>query len=53
MFDLFSHEGTLAVWKINYCDNRYQDCERYRMTTRGEHPPDEMLPNGKSIPVLS
>ena len=53
MFDLFAHQGTLAVWQINYCDSNFKECQRFQMTERGESPPDEMLPNGKSIPVLS
>ena len=52
MFPLFKHEGTLAVWKINYCQADYTRCARYEQASQGTRPPRELLPNGKMLPVL-
>lgn len=53
MFPLFRHEGTLAVWKINYCETPgCARCERWQRFCRNERPPDGMLPNGKLLTPL-
>jgi hypothetical protein len=51
MFPYFRHEGTLAVWKINYCESSdHTRCERYRLFLEGKRPEDGMLPNGSFLP---
>ncbi len=46
MYAKFQHKGTLAVWKINYCEGEYQSCQRFQVRSQGDKPPDELLPNG-------
>ncbi len=49
MYDLFTYSGTLAVWKINYCQADYEGCERYRLSSEGKPVPVNLMPNGKTL----
>ncbi|MFH1812303.1 MAG: hypothetical protein ABIJ09_26435 [Pseudomonadota bacterium] len=46
MYSQFKHQGTLTVFRINYCDGTFACCERYRCRQRGETPRRELMPNG-------
>ena len=49
MYGLFKFEGTLSVWKINYCQGDFKRCERYQLSAKGESIPITLLPNGKTL----
>ena len=50
MFPKFTHEGTLAVFKMNYCETATFDrCARYQLFLSGERPDDKLLPNGRRL----
>ncbi len=49
MYAKFQNKGTLAVWKINYCEADYERCKRYEVRVTGTKPPDTMLPNGELL----
>jgi hypothetical protein len=46
MYSLFKMAGTLAVWKINYCNADFTRCERYKLTASGQRAPINLMPNG-------
>ena len=52
LYPLFSLRASLRTWQIRYCDGEYDTCIRYRMTERNEPVPQQLLPNGKSLPSL-
>jgi hypothetical protein len=52
LFPLFNLKASLKTWQIRYCEADYSVCHRYQMTQRGEKPPKNLLPNGKSLPTL-
>lgn len=53
MYSLFSHSGTLAVWKINYCTSEFTRCARYQRSLEGRLVPITLLPNGKELNVTT
>ncbi len=46
MYRLLKLSGTLATWKINYCNGDYSRCERYRLAAEGRPVPINLMPNG-------
>jgi hypothetical protein len=46
MYRLLKLSGTLATWKINYCNADYSRCERYRLAAEGRPVPINLMPNG-------
>lgn len=52
LYPLFRLRASLRTWQIRYCEDKFITCIRFRMTERGEPVPPELLPNGKSLPVL-
>jgi hypothetical protein len=53
LFPLFSTAAFLRVWQVGYCEADYTRCVRYQRSMSGEIVPVSLLPNGKSLPVLS
>lgn len=53
MFGMFTLSGTLRIWQDNYCHGEYARCERYLRSQRGESVPKTLMPNGKSLTVLT
>ena len=49
LFPKFVAVENLRVWQTHYCDGRFEACERYRMSSAGVRPDDDMLPNGKKL----
>lgn len=51
MFKLFEMKALLSVWRRRYCesDQRYPDCERYRLMIKGRPVADTLLPNGMDL----
>ena len=50
---MFSRRGFLRVWQINYCENDYTKCERYKLSLAGKSVPQTMLPNGQTMQALA
>jgi hypothetical protein len=46
MYGLLKLSGTLAAWKINYCNGDFARCERFRLAALGRHVPPNLMPNG-------
>jgi hypothetical protein len=46
MYGLLKLSGTLATWKINYCNADYSRCERYKLAALGRPVPINLMPNG-------
>jgi hypothetical protein len=49
MYRLFKFAGTLAVWKINYCNADYTRCARYQASRQGQQVPINLMPNGEFL----
>ena len=49
MYQLFTLSGTLAVWQTRYCQDKFENCERYKKTQRGEVVPNNLMPNGRLL----
>ena len=48
-FAVFKIKSFMAIWQINYCLGRWDNCERYRRAQRGEAAPVNLLPNGELL----
>lgn len=46
--------ANLGIWKTLYCDNeeRFRECERYKLTLAGQDAPITLLPNGVNVSGL-
>jgi hypothetical protein len=51
MYSLFRLAGTLATWKINYCNADYERCERYKLSSLGRSVPINLMPNGSLLQI--
>ncbi len=51
LFQVFNHKATLGVWKVFYCEDRFQKCQRWLLRERGDPVPPNMLPNGRLLEV--
>jgi hypothetical protein len=49
LFPLFTIQASLMVWRARYCDGRFADCERYKLSLGGGTVPPNLLPNGKLL----
>lgn len=49
MYTLFTFSGTLAVWKANYCTDKFTDCARYKLAAEAKSVPDRLLPSGQLL----
>ena len=49
LYPLFRLRATLGTWKVRYCENTYQECERYKLAEQSRTVPDNLLPNGKFL----
>ena len=52
MYGLFRLAGTLETWKVRYCTNEFTTCERFNLSAKGGHVPDNLLPNGQLLKRL-
>ena len=53
IYPLFRLRASLRTWQIRYCEAAYEQCERYRLAQRGQAMPQNLLPNGKLLPLPS
>lgn len=51
MFPLFASKQILRIYQINYCDSRYEGCERFKLASAGVTPDPRLLPDGESLPT--
>ncbi len=49
LYSQFRNVGFLRVWQVNYCDDQFQTCKRFEMSSAGQTVPDTMLPNGQDL----
>lgn len=46
MFEQFSSQATLQIFKIHYCRGDFGTCERYKSASKGTMPQPDLLPDG-------
>lgn len=49
---MFSSTSSLELMKTLYCESlteRWNTCERYKMATAGQMPPNTLLPDGRHL----
>ena len=51
LFQRFVLNSALRFWQQRFCDADHESCERFKMSTLGRPVPDELLPNGASLPT--
>ena len=44
MYPVFQNKHVLRIYQIQYCESRFEDCERYKLASAGTMPPPEVLP---------
>lgn len=49
LFPRFTSSVALKTWQVLYCEADYSRCVRYQASLRGEEPPIDLLPNGKTL----
>ncbi len=50
LFALFRMSENLSFWQSLYCDERFERCERYKLSNAGIRPDIDLLPNGSRLP---
>jgi hypothetical protein len=51
LFPLFTNKSVMKFWVKTYCEANYSRCARYQSASKGVRPPDDMLPNGQTLPA--
>jgi len=51
LFSLFTMKSSLSVWQQHYCNDKFDECNRYQLSHAGERVPPNLLPNGRSLEV--
>ena len=51
LFQRFTQNSLLQFWKDRYCniDDRWPECERYKMNKKGKPVPITLMPNGTDL----
>lgn len=49
LFPMISVNSALKVWKAFYCEGKWHECARHKMSTAGKPVPSNLLPNGKEL----
>lgn len=49
MFPVISLSSALKIWQTFYCESRFDTCERYQRSNKGQSVPPNLLPNGKGL----
>jgi hypothetical protein len=52
LFPRFALGSTLKIWKLHYCEGRFETCQRYVRSLAGRPVPSGLLPNGKQLDEL-
>ncbi|MFV1998143.1 MAG: hypothetical protein ACC641_09045 [Acidiferrobacterales bacterium] len=49
LFPMISVNSALKIWRAFYCEGKWHECARYKLSLKGKVVPPNLLPNGKSI----
>lgn len=49
LFPMISVNSALRVWRTFYCESKWHECARYKLSLAGKSVPPNLLPNGKSL----
>jgi hypothetical protein len=49
MFPIFQNQHVLRIYQIQYCESQFENCERYKLASKGTMPRPELLPDGKLL----
>ncbi len=49
LFRQFKEQASLKIWAAYYCESRFENCERLKLSKTGAAVPGNMLPNGKLL----
>ncbi len=49
LFPMISVNSALKVWRTFYCEGKWHECARYKLSLEGKAVPPNLLPNGKSL----
>lgn len=49
LFPMISVNSALRVWRTFYCEGKWNECARYKLSIEGKPVPPNLLPNGKFI----
>lgn len=50
MFPLFTSRHVLRIYQIQYCEAKFETCERFKLASAGTMPAPELLPDGDRLP---
>ena len=53
MYNLLTLSGTLKIWQTRYCRADYTACARYKLSLQGKPVPQNLMPNGVLLKVVS
>jgi hypothetical protein len=53
IFARFKNEAGKAIWVEVYCLDKFDECERFKMSEDGGEPAPTMLPNGTHVGHLA
>lgn len=51
LYGHFGSQSLLAIWKATYCDGKFEQCERFKLSRSGAPVPLNLLPNGKLLNI--
>ncbi|MEE8481998.1 MAG: hypothetical protein V3S12_01465 [Acidiferrobacterales bacterium] len=49
LFPMISVNSALKVWRTFYCETKWHECARFKLSLEGKSVPPNLLPNGKSL----
>ena len=49
LFPMISVNSALKVWRTFYCEGKWHECARYKLSLEGKPVPPNLLPNGKML----
>ncbi|HEB91334.1 MAG TPA: hypothetical protein ENI85_17290 [Deltaproteobacteria bacterium] len=49
MYPIFESRHILRIYQIQYCESRFENCERFKLASRGEMPDPQLLPDGDRL----
>lgn len=49
LFPMISVNSALKVWRTFYCETKWHQCARFKLSLAGKSVPPNLLPNGKSL----
>lgn len=49
LFPMISVNSSLKIWRTFYCEGKWHECARFKLSLSGKSVPPNLLPNGKSL----